>query len=223
MNNHLIPLILSLLLLFPSAVQGQVPNLTEGIYFTFDQFRQNRPAITWDKLRGSIAVNDETRTLQIEDLMMTETGAIIPRDTLWGLTVEGEVYVRVPADTLGKDLSIFAGLYEWGQLTRFSYEALVAREVEISAYNPLTGKPFRKGKVVRKDYERQHALLDLSTGEMMLLQPKVLTAYWRQYAPSLADRAEELIGDERDRTPSELQGLVNAYNTVHEVTFPKGE
>ena len=62
------------------------------------------------------------------------------------------------------EATAFAGLRVRGKISFFSYEQELERDVEIKAYNPLTKKPFRQGKVSRKERVLVEKMLHFENG-----------------------------------------------------------
>ena len=61
---------------------------------------------------------------------------------------------------------VFVGLKVRGKLCYYAYETKEERWVEIAAYNPLTGKPFRKGKVSKEIEVVREYLLHFENGQV---------------------------------------------------------
>ena len=68
---------------------------------------------------------------------------------------------------LSDDLYVFVSMKVRGKLCYFSYQDAKTEMVTIKAYNPLTKKPFREGKVPREVDVVIEKMLNFQTGELM--------------------------------------------------------
>ena len=58
----------------------------------------------------------------------------------------------------------FAGLRVRGRICYYAYDVEETKMIEIAAYNPLTGRPFRKGAVARKEAVTREEMLHFEDG-----------------------------------------------------------
>lgn len=136
----------------------------DGLYVTVAEFQQNRPAIPWKDVKAILASNPQTFLIQVESLYSSGTGPIAP-DSLWGLCLGGIPYIRLQPEAVDKPLPTFAGLRVRGRICYFEYQRDTVLAREMAAYNPLTGKPFRKGKVDMKATLEFKCMLDFDSGK----------------------------------------------------------
>ncbi len=118
----------------------------DGIYLSFASFRSNQPDYAWEELGGRLVFNPDAYSAQVEFLSLEE-GRPVAMDSIWGLCFEGLPYVLVKSKSTESNAWFFAGLRVRGRISYFEYEMEEEQVVEITAYNPLTGRAFRKGQV----------------------------------------------------------------------------
>lgn len=142
----------------------------DGLYLSFESFQDNNPDYNWVSLRASSVIIPENYTVKIEWIRLREEEGIeIPMDSIWGLTFNGIPYIRVSQE--GKDFGFFTALRVRGKICYFSYEAKETKMVDIAAYNPLTGRPYRQAKLPREVYAENEVMLDFESGELALFTP----------------------------------------------------
>ncbi len=137
----------------------------DGVYATFADFQRNRPTWLWDSLYAVCVTNPQTFLTQVEYIKQLD-GEEIPLDSIWGLAIGGIPYVRLPRGATPKPLTAFAGLRLRGIICYYAYEDMEERTYEIQAYNPVTGAPFRKGKVKNKEPVRKEFMLHFLSGKI---------------------------------------------------------
>lgn len=138
----------------------------DGVYLTAGDWQQNRPAFTWEELDASLATNPQTFITQVESIRVRDSGASISPDSIWGISLGGIPYIRLDREASGTKATAFAGLRVRGKICYFSYPQDVTRQVQIKAYNPVTGRPFRSGVVDRTETVLREWMLDFRTGEV---------------------------------------------------------
>lgn len=162
--------ILLLCLLSASLLRGQEVTPTfafaDGLYFTYDEFVRNQPRIPMQDVQPRLVTNPRTWITQVESLTRRSDGQPVDIDQLWGISIDGIPYIRIAADSIDKPLPAFAGLRITGNICYFQYERTEERLVEMTAYNPLTGRPFRSGQVKRDYMEIRERILRFETGEI---------------------------------------------------------
>ncbi len=138
----------------------------DGVYLTLAQWQANRPAYSWEEVDALLATNPQTFLTQVEKIRVRASGERINPDSLWGICLAGIPYVRIPKEEANKEVPTFAGLRVRGKICYFSYPSEVKRQVKVTAYNPLTKRPFRSGYVDRSETVDQEQMLDFTTGEV---------------------------------------------------------
>jgi len=133
----------------------------DGIYLSFESFKNNSPDVSWEKVKLVGYTNPQSLMTQVIEIQ-TDTG-VFDLKTTWGMCVDGTPAIRIKED-LGL-MTHYAALLWRGKICYYYYEKEVEKEVEVSAYNPLTGKPFRTGIVKRKIPTILEKMLDWETGK----------------------------------------------------------
>lgn len=136
----------------------------DGVYLTFEQFKNNRPAYEMDEVDMVYAVNPQTLLAQVASIRLPSE-QMMDLDKVWGVCIRGRPFVQINREEVGKQLASFAGISIIGRLCFFSYQKPRAVPVEIKAYNPLTGKAFRSGTINKKEVVELGVLLDFQTGK----------------------------------------------------------
>jgi len=140
----------------------------DGVYFSFSDFQQNRPALRWEEIQGNLFSNPETFTVKAEILKLKSLGPTAENliDSIWGFTMGGIPYFKIEKEKNGP-LTLFSGMRVRGQLCYFNYEIREEKEIVFSAYNPVTAQPFRSSVEKRNLKIKKEKILLLKTGEVM--------------------------------------------------------
>lgn len=167
--------VIFLLALWGIAVSGQAQadsvlitknyKFEDGLYFSLSDFQRNRPAVPWSKVQATLASNPKTFLIQVERLYADSLGIIDPV-SLWGLCLKGIPYIRLPEGAADKELPTFAGMQVRGRICYFEYARDTVYLREMAAYNPLTRRPFRRGRVPVEETLLFRCMLDFETGEV---------------------------------------------------------
>lgn len=137
----------------------------DGIYVDFNAFRTNQPSFQWQDLQGQVVTNGSTLITKIESLQLSATQKKLDPENLWGLCIEGIPYIRVDLEGQPEAFTTFVGLSIRGKICFYKYSADTTRKVEVVAYNPINGLPFRRGTIEKKETGRLEKMLDFTTGE----------------------------------------------------------
>ncbi|MCB0547630.1 MAG: hypothetical protein KDD19_08575 [Phaeodactylibacter sp.] len=135
----------------------------DGIYLSFEDLQANRPALRWEEVDAQLVTSQQEYLAQAEYIRRKEGGQL-PADAIWGLCLEGTPFVRLPDTATEKRAMVFAALRVRGRICYYTYEVEETRMVEIAAYNPLTGRPFRRGAVPRKVTTMREKMLHFEDG-----------------------------------------------------------
>ena len=144
----------------------------DGIYLHFSSFQADSPDIAWEDVEATIITNPQTSLTVIDSLRWRNGGALIPIDSIWGFSRNGVPSVRIPEGEINKRLPTFAALKLRGKICYFTYPDYRMREVFVAAYNPLTGRPFRTGKVLREKEILVERMLSFDTGQVADFNPE---------------------------------------------------
>ncbi len=164
----------------------------DGLYFSFSDFKNNAPQFHWDTLDAHLFVNPQTLIAKVNTihLKMEEGNQAIVLDSLWGFSLGGIPYIRLPKGTVSESFQVFAGIKLRGKICYYAYQEEVTKEVAMPIYNPLTRRPFYQTTVTRSFPEVREWMLDFETGKMETFN---LTNFktWIQDDPSLLKTVEE--------------------------------
>jgi len=166
----------------------------DGIYTSFEQFQQNEPDYYWEEVKANLFSNPQTFITQVEYIIYHQD--TISMDSIWGLAIGGLPYIRLEDEMVKKGMTKFAALRLRGKICYFDYEIEKDVEYEISAYNPLTGKPFRSAMVARKENVMHAKILQFETGLMQDFTANNFMAW-------IKDDDKELYNSIKELTPAE--------------------
>ena len=167
----------------------------DGLYLTMAAFQSDTPDIPINDLEGRLVTNDDSGLTKSDYLAMkTDTGAMeIDLENVWGITLDGEPYIRISENTGDQQFATFAKLRVRGAICYFTFESEQEHYVEVKAYNPLNGKPFRRGRVKNMKTVDNKRILRFDTGEVAPLTREILLN-WVQDDPQLTEAIEALEG-----------------------------
>lgn len=146
----------------------------DGVYLSVASFRANQPDYRWKAVKAKLAANAESYRAQAE-YIRPANAAPLPKDSIWGIVLDGLPYIRIP-ESLTKDTTVlnFAGMRVRGRICYYEFEREEERLVEIKAYNPLTGRPFRSGNISKRVIINEARILHLPTGRQGALDRPTL-------------------------------------------------
>jgi hypothetical protein len=143
-------------------------SFADGVYLSFDDFKRNKPSYAWTDLEGKVVSNEKTYITKIEQLALkNRQGKVLSPTDIWGVCIDGLPYIKVVTGEEDKYFATFAGFRVKGRINYFSYEADSVRLVEIAAYNPVNGLPFRKGRIKKTEQIGMEKILHWETGEIV--------------------------------------------------------
>lgn len=186
----------------------------DGIYFSFEECKADRPRYTWQELNGHLVSNGKTLLAKVEKLNHTQSGAAILLDSLWGLSIDGVPYIKV---AVSPGFTTFAGFSARGALCPYSFETDTLQKVEIVAYNPVTGRPFRKGAVKNKERLQHTKILRWETGQTADFTRAVFME-WIADDAQLSKTIKDLSPEEAEK---KLYKSLLIYNDRHIVYLNK--
>lgn len=134
-----------------------------GIYKTFDEFKSNNPSVSWEDVSSDLIVMESIHKAKMGNLVLTSDSSSFNIGNVWGFSVNGIPYKRVLEEG-DNGFYVFSGLQLRGKICYYEYEIVKEVPIEVSAYNPLTGKPFRTSTIIREKTINNKYLLDFSTG-----------------------------------------------------------
>lgn len=153
----------------------------DGVYRSLSDFQLNQPTYAWSELDAQLVANPNNFSA-VAAYIHTPSGDALSATEVWGISVDGLPYVRLAQEEIdaGDGVMRFAGLKVRGRLCLFAYTTEETKWVEIAAYNPLTGRPFRKGKVSQEVTVKHQYLLELATGIVAPFNRESLLGFIRE-------------------------------------------
>lgn len=124
----------------------------DGVFMSFEDFRNNSPTYRWNEVEAGVHSNPQNFLAQMFGLRVKKiedeegrirNSIIINLDSIWGICLDGIPYIRLSREELNKENVVFAGLRLRGKICYYEYEEFIVQKKEMSAYNPVTGHPFR--------------------------------------------------------------------------------
>ncbi len=138
----------------------------EGVYLNYEQFKNNRPAYKMEDIDMVYVINPQTLLAQVASVTLPSEEKL-DLSSLWGVSIQGRPFIQIKRERVGKTLASFAGFRILGQLCFFTFDVPVEVPVEIKAYNPLTGKPFRSGTISKTEVRQAQLIMDFQSGQIV--------------------------------------------------------
>ncbi len=184
----------------------------DGVYMTFGAFQRDQPDLSWVGLEANSVINDEKQTIKIEWLKRKGQKASINLDSIWGICVNGVPYIQVDKDK--NDFGAFSALRVRGKICYYEFETVVEEMVDIKAYNPLTGRPFRSAKLPRNRNVIQDMMLDFVSGRIAEFNKRNFLDWVKKDDPALWRSLKELPEKEAEE---KLYKCLLIYDDRHPV------
>jgi len=146
----------------------------DGIFLSFEDFKNNKPTYKWKEVLAGVHSNPQNFLaqmygLKVEMVEVSEEKEIqyrnVDLESIWGICLDGIPYIRLSREELNKENVVFAGMKLRGKICYYEYEEFVIEKKEMSAYNPVTGYPFRTKDVDVKVKLIHQNMLHFETGE----------------------------------------------------------
>ncbi len=163
--------LLFIFILLPSLAWSQADSLAllsknfkfeDGIYLSFEDFQQNQPAVAWDSLYARLHTNPQKLMTLVDTIHYKNSAKKVGR--LWGFSLGGIPYINL-MESNEAGLEKFAGLKVRGDICYYLTEESYEKSETITAYNPLTGVPFRQAEIVTEKERERPFILSFETGE----------------------------------------------------------
>lgn len=146
----------------------------EGIYLTYDAFAHNQPDLTWDEVGGDVFINQKNHTAKIQGLYTKLDSTKKDLDEIWGFCRFGVPFKQIEQID---DYQRFSTIKVRGRLCYYAYTRPVEKSIEIVAYNPKTGIPFRKGEVQNSKEVKVAKIIEYETGKQFDFELPVFMDY----------------------------------------------
>lgn len=194
----------------------------DGIYLSFAAFQADQPDWPLDQLEGRLVTNEETGLTKSDFLAVKQdTGAMpLVLDEIWGICLDGRPYIRLQGEGASAGFATFALLRVRGAICYYRFDVEEPRYVEVKAYNPLTGRPFRRAKVRNTEIVTRHKILHFETGKSADLSQENLREWVSDDAPLRRTVAE--LADNEKLTDKLYRSLL-VYNDRHPVYIGQKE
>jgi hypothetical protein len=186
---------------------------SSGVYLTLDAVQHNRPDYRWREMKASLATNPESGLARVAFIRPEAGGANLPLDSIYAIGRDSLLYLRLEDDSLRQGVRRFAALLLQGRICVYRLEREEVRMLEMYAYNPATGRPFRKAKVPRKEYVEVLYLFDFSTGDRAVLNRDNLFR-WVAEDAFITESIKALSSEELD-----FIRIIETFNRRHPVYF----
>ena len=141
----------------------------DGIYLHLESFQNNQPDYAWTEIKTNLFTNPQTFITQIDYIALKETNGkkqALNLNEIWGISLDGIPYLRLPKGAIDNSLTNFAGLQVRGKICYFDYERVEMQDILMPVYNPLTKKPFRAAYIQRELPVLYQKMMDFYTGEI---------------------------------------------------------
>ena len=155
-----------------SYLQGQ-PYLTQslqfksGVYLTYEDFQANQPSYGGGEIKAAYFQNPQSEEVRVEYIRLIDTDEYIALDSIWGIGIKGVPYVKVDLNKSVEGLRTFAKMEVRGNICYYFYSDTVEKDISFAAYNPYTGKPFRKATIRREIAVLKEKMLRFETGQVV--------------------------------------------------------
>ena len=169
---------------------------TDGVYGSFESFQANAPTWPSEEVILSGHLNPQSFLTQVERIIVRESGAELNLDSIWGFSLDGIPFVRVPKAEVHKELPAFAALKVRGKICYYTYPDWRVREIPIAAYNPVNGRPFLRSTVERDEQVVVEKMLHFETGKIVDFTPRNFLA-WIQDDERLVETLHDLSPEEQ--------------------------
>ena len=133
----------------------------DGLYLSFEDFKNNKPVYKWEEVKVNLFQNPLTFTAKSEKIFY------IPAEdkkleNVWGFSKDGIPYINLNIED--EVLDQFAGMRVRGKICYFTYDEEQPKTAAISAYNPYTKKPFRTAEVSVSETVRNELMIRMEDG-----------------------------------------------------------
>jgi len=135
-----------------------------GIYATFEEFKNNEPSISWSDVHSDLIILEELHKSKMGNVISSKDSSGIDMKNIWGFAVKGVPYKKILEED-ENGFYEFSGIQIRGKICYYEYEETVLYPVEVAAYNPLTGKAFRKKTVMREKVVTNKKMMNFSNGK----------------------------------------------------------
>ncbi len=188
---------------------------TDGVYLSWNAFRQNRPEWPAQELSMLAFTNPKNKRTVVE-WIRTRQDQNLPIDSIIVLVRQGVPFLALPSAWTGDTIVTFVPLKVRGKICYLTYPDTELEVRTFAAFNPKTGRPFRRAVVQRsKDVIRQKIVF-FPTGEILDFTKENLRKLVAD-DPTVAAMIDAL--PER-ATDQQLYHILITYDSRHPVWLP---
>ena len=209
----------TLVILYTSIFTFAQPILTQnlqfksGVYLTYEDFQTNQPSYSGEEIKAAYFQNPQSEEIKVEYIRLIATDAYLSIDSIWGIGIKGIPYVRVALEQSTGGLQTFAKMEVRGNICYYFYNDKEEKMIPFAAYNPLTGKPFRKATIRREVAVLKEKMLRFETGEVVdFTYTNVLT--WIKEEEELVQALQSLGPKESEKSLFKTLLLYDDRNEV---------
>lgn len=132
-------------------------NFVDGVYHQ-QNWTTNQPDWSWEEVDTRLFINEKNGTAHIEYIKAKQPHQPIE---VTAIVKKGKLYLDIPND----ESSVLKKFKDYGALCYYEKDTTYVKDIEMSAYNPLTGRPFRTKTIQREITERQAFFYNVKTRE----------------------------------------------------------
>ncbi|MEM7103192.1 MAG: hypothetical protein AAF502_08690 [Bacteroidota bacterium] len=147
---------------------------TNGVYLTYEDFKNDLPALSWNVLDAEAHIDGNEHLVRFSEILMLDDQTPVDIESIWGVSIEGKPYLNINKvkgkerlRSSGEDPVLFVRLQAIGNLCYFFYEAYVSEKVAMHVYDPRTGVRLRTGVVENMKPIAIKKILKFETGEVI--------------------------------------------------------
>ncbi|MCR9286439.1 MAG: hypothetical protein NXI23_03510 [Bacteroidetes bacterium] len=141
----------------------------DGIYMNLEAFQNNQPDYSWADVDADYFANPQTFLTSVNYIRHDKNptqNQNIDLNTIWALCIDGIPYIQLEEEPSGKQMKTYAALKVRGKICYLTYSDKKTIQFPMSAYNPLTGRPFRTAMIEREFDVQIEKILNFETGEV---------------------------------------------------------
>ncbi len=194
-----------------SLILSNSTKFEEGIYLTYEAFAHNQPDFSWQEVGGNIFINQQNHTAKIQGLYVKMDSIKRDLNQVWGFCRFGVPFKQIEQIA---DYQRFSTIKVRGRLCYYSYLKPVEKTIEIVAYNPKTGRPFRRGEVNNLEEEKVAKVFEYETGKQFNFTLPDFMAYISDKDQSLWRSLDKLS---KEQANAKLYKCLLIYNDRHPV------
>lgn len=137
----------------------------DGIYLSFEDFKNNQPVYKWEEVKANVIQNPLTFNAKSDKIFYVPSEDR-KLENLWGFSLDGIPYVNLNLET--SVLEQYAGMRVRGKICYYTYEQEQPKTASITAYNPYTRKPFRSSELEVTEKVHHEMMLRMEDGKVDL-------------------------------------------------------